>query len=115
MTEFTFFFRGRQSFDTPERAQQNAQKWSAWFKELGSAGHFKEPGHRTPLESAGKVVRGSEKVVSDGPFAEAKDVVGGYTRIEAQDLAEAVELSKGCPILEIGGSVEVRPILKPKL
>ena len=44
------------------------------------------------------VVKGSQKVVTDGPYAEAKDVVGGYSLIEAKDLAQAVEISKGCPI-----------------
>jgi hypothetical protein len=47
-----------------------------------------------------------------GPFAEAKDVVGGYTLIEAEDLSEAVELSKSCPIFEVEGAVEVRPVMK---
>ena len=61
---------------------------------------------------AGKVVSGSQKVVKDGPYAEAKDVVGGYITVEADDIAQAVELSKGCPILEAGGSVEVRPVQK---
>jgi len=56
------------------------------------------------------VVKGKQKAVTDGPFAEAKDVVGGFTLIQARDLEQAAELSKGCPILEIGGSVEVRPI-----
>jgi hypothetical protein len=62
------------------------------------------------LERSGKVVSGKQKSIHDGPFAEAKDVVGGYTLVEAKDLAQAVELSKGCPILEVGGSVEVRPV-----
>jgi YCII-related domain len=52
---------------------------------------------------------GKQKAVSDGPYAEAKDVVGGYIVVEASDLNQAVELSIGCPILEVGGSVEVRP------
>jgi hypothetical protein len=80
----------------------------AWFKELGAAGRLKDPGH--PLQSTGKVVSGSDKVVKDGPYAEAKDVVGGYIIVEADDIVQAVELSKGCPILDAGGSVEVRPV-----
>jgi hypothetical protein len=86
------------------------EKWVAWFKDLGSKGHLKDPGH--PLEQAGKVVRGKQKIVNDGPYAEAKDVVGGYIVVEAKDLDHAVELSKGCPILAVGGSVEVRPVEK---
>ena len=108
MSEFTFLYRGSDPSGSPEQMQKTMQKWVAWFKELGASGHIKDPGH--PLERAGKVVKGNQKSVHDGPYAEAKDVVGGYTLIEANDLAQAVELSKGCPILEVGGSVEVRPI-----
>ena len=108
MSEFTYLFRGRVDFPSPEQGQKHTEKWVAWFKELGAAGHIKYPGH--PLERAGMVVSGKQKHVTDGPYAEAKDLVGGFTLIEARDLAQAVELSKGCPILEIGGSVEVRPV-----
>jgi hypothetical protein len=62
------------------------------------------------LENGGKVVTGRQKAIQDGPYAEAKDVIGGFSIIEADDLDEAAELSKGCPILEVGGSVEVRPV-----
>ena len=50
--------------------------------------------------------------MTDGPFAEAKDLVGGYTLVQANDLAQAAELTSGCPIFDVGGSVEVRPIMK---
>ena len=108
MSEFTFLFRGRDIPASPEQMQKTTQKWVSWFKELGEKGHVKYPGH--PLQPAGKVVTGQQKSVHDGPYAEAKDIVNGFTLIEADDLAAAVELSKGCPILESGGSVEVRPI-----
>jgi hypothetical protein len=108
MSEFTFLFRGRQKFDSPDQAQKHVEQWMAWFKELGAAGHLKDPGH--PLEARGKVVRGSQQLVTDGPYAEAKDVVGGYIVVEAKDLDHAAELSRGCPILAVGGSVEIRPI-----
>jgi len=80
------------------------------LKDLGAKGHIKDSGH--PLEATGSVIRGKQKTVTDGPYAEAKDVVGGYMLIEGTDLQHAVELSRGCPILEVGGSVEVRPIQK---
>jgi hypothetical protein len=110
MSEFTYLFRGRETSASPEQMQKTMEKWVAWFKDLGAKGHIKDPGH--PLEHTGKVVKGTQKAVIDGPYAEAKDVVGGYVVIEAKDLAHATELSKGCPILEVGGSVEVRPIQK---
>ena len=68
--------------------------------------------HRNPArcERTGKVVSGKQKSIHDGPYAEAKDIVNGFTLIEAHDLPHAVEISKGCPILEAGGTVEVRPV-----
>jgi len=110
MSEFTYLFRGRKTSGSPEQMQKHFEKWVAWFKELNANAHLKDPGH--PLEPTGKVVQGKQKVVNDGPYAELKDVVGGYIVIEANDLEHAVEISKGCPILEVGGSVEVRQIQK---
>jgi hypothetical protein len=110
MNEFVFLYRGGARDRSPEQMQQVMQKWMAWMKDLGAKGHLKDRGQ--PLERAGKLVQGSQKTVTDGPFAEAKDVVGGYTLIEAEDLSEAVELSKGCPIFEVEGAVEVRPVMK---
>jgi hypothetical protein len=108
MSEFTYLFRGRQIPSSPEQRQKHLEKWVAWFKDLGAKGHLKNPGH--PLEDTGKVVNGSQKTVKDGPIAEAKDVVAGFIVVEAKDLAHATELLKGCPILEVGGSMEVRPV-----
>jgi hypothetical protein len=113
MSEFAYIFRGRKTSGSPEEMQQHFEKWIAWFKDLNAKGYIKDPGH--PLEAAGKVVSGKRKVVNDGPYAEAKDVVGGYIIVEANDLAHAAEISKGCPILEVGGSVEVRPIQQLKM
>jgi hypothetical protein len=110
MSEFTYLFRGREVSPSPEQMQKTMEKWVSWFKDLGAKGHIKDPGH--PLEHAGKVVSGKKKVVTDGPFAEAKDVVGGYIIVEAKDIAQAAELAKDCPILQVGGSVEVRPVQK---
>ena len=111
MSEFLFLYRGGESGrSSPEVAQQTMQKWMSWMKELGTKGHIKDQGH--PLERSGKLVKGQKRVVTDGPFAEAKDIVGGYTLIQAKDLSQATELSLGCPIFEFGGSVEVRPIMQ---
>jgi len=110
MSEFTLLFRGRDGSASPDQMQKTTQKWVAWLKELNEKGHVKFPGN--PLEDTGKVVNGKQRTVHDGPYAEAKDVVCGYMLVEASDIAHAVELSKACPILAVGGSVEVRPVLK---
>jgi hypothetical protein len=106
MSEFTYLFRGRLADVSPEQRQKQLERWVNWFKELSAKGFLKDPGH--PLEFTGKVVH--DGIVKDGPYAEAKDLVGGYIVVEARDLDHAAELSRGCPILDVGGSVEVRPI-----
>jgi hypothetical protein len=110
MSEFLFLYRGGEQGRSPELAQQTMQKWMAWFKDLTEKGHVKDPGQ--PLEVSGKVVNGKQKAITDGPFPEAKDLVCGYTLILAKDLHEAAEISRGCPILEVDGKVEVRPVMK---
>jgi hypothetical protein len=109
MSEFVFLYRGGERPSSPEQVQQILQKWTAWFKDLAAKGHIVDRGQ--PLERSGKIVS-SARMVTDGPFAEAKDLVGGYTLIKARDVAEAAELAKGCPLLERGGGVEVRPVMK---
>lgn len=112
MSEFVYLYRsGARPSRSPEQAQQEMQRWMAWLKELTDKGHIKDPGH--PLERTGKLVTGKARTVTDGPFAEAKDVVGGYTLVQATDLGEATALAAGCPIFEIAdGAVEVRPVMK---
>ena len=115
MSQFLYLYRmtadSRQAaMGTPEQAQQSMQRWMTWMQDLEKRGHLKDRGQ--PLERTGKVVRGQQKTVTDGPYTEAKDLVGGFTIVEARDIDEAVQLSEGCPILEGGGSVEVRPVMK---
>lgn len=111
MDEFVFLYRGgeRPAGESPAQMQQETQRWVTWLGQLDAAGHVKDRGQ--PLERRGKLVQGRSKTVTDGPYAE-KDVVGGYSLIRAKDLAHAVELSRGCPIFDHGGLVEVRPVTK---
>ncbi len=113
MSEFVYLFRAsaaeqREAMGTPERAQRSMQAWLAWIRELETQGHLKNRGQ--PLDRTGRVVRGKKKVVTDGPYAEAKDLVLGFIIVEARDLAQAAELATGCPMLEGSGSVEIRPV-----
>jgi hypothetical protein len=110
MSEYVFLFRGGEAMGSPELMQQQMQKWMSWIKQLGDDGVLANPGQ--PLERTGKVVKGKAKAVTDGPYAESKDLVGGYMLIEADDLAHAAEISKGCPIFNVDGAVEIRPVMK---
>jgi hypothetical protein len=109
MADYLFVYRGgNPPKDSPEKMQQTMQKWVAWMTDLGQKGALKERG--APLEAGGKTIRGKNKSVTDGPYAETKDIVNGYTIVSAKSLEEAAELAKGCPHFDVDGIVEVRAI-----
>jgi len=108
MKDFLFLFRGGTAATSPAEQQQRMQRWTTWIEGLAKAGKTKG-GY--PLETGGKYVSGPNKLVTDGPFPESKEVVGGYLIVTADDLTGAVEISKGCPIFGEGGGVEVRAIM----
>jgi hypothetical protein len=108
MKDFLFLFRGGRHPASPEEGQKRMQRWTTWIDGLAKAGKTKGG---FPLEDSGKYVSGANKLVTDGPFPESKEIVGGYLIVTADDLAGAVEISKGCPIFGEGGGVEVRPIM----
>lgn len=110
-----YLFRGgdiQSSQESPEAMQQHMQKWIKWMEELGKNGRFIGG---EPLTTQGAVVTNKGKIVTDGPYAEGKELIGGYLIVKAKDLKEAAELSKGCPIFEYDGTVEVRPIQKMQM
>jgi hypothetical protein len=111
MKEYLFLFRGgdgRKLQQSPEKWQEHMQKWMQWMGDLTEKGKFVSA---QPLNQTGKKISGNKKVVSDGPFMEGKEMVGGYLMCKAGTYDEAVELAKGCPILEFAdGVVEVREI-----
>jgi hypothetical protein len=111
MKEFLLLFRGgdgRTLKQSPEKWQAHMQRWMAWMGELTKQGKFVAA---QPLGAAGKQITGTKKVVTDGPYIEGKEIVGGYLICKAGNFDEAVEISRGCPILEFdNGIVEVREI-----
>ena len=84
------------------------QKWTQWIENLAKDGKFVSG---LPLDEEGKVLEGNSKVITDGPYAEGKEVVGGYSIVNANSMEEAIRHLDGCPIFESGGSVEVRKLL----
>jgi hypothetical protein len=110
MAKFLFVYRGGNedyATMTPEEMQQNMQKWASWIGEAMQKGWMTDPGDA--LTEEGRVVN-AKKVVTDGPFVESKEVVGGYSIVEAANIDAAAELAKGCPALLTGGMVEVRTL-----
>jgi hypothetical protein len=108
MSNFIYLFRGGQTPDaSPERMQTQMQKWMNWIQRLKEQGIYITG---EPLQPGGKVISSAKKIITDGPFAEGKEVVAGFFMIRANSLDEAVDVSKDCPVFENGGSVEVREI-----
>lgn len=93
---------------SPEEMQASLDQWNAWIGGIAAQGKLIGS---DALENTGKIVTGSRKVVSDGPYVESKELVSGYLLMQAESEEEAVEHSKGCPIFEIEGSVEVRKLM----
>jgi hypothetical protein len=110
MSEFVYLYRGGRRPESPAEGEKELQKWTAWLDDLVGKGHIKDRGQ--PLDPAGKLVRDRAGSITDGPYAETKDIIGGYTIVEAGDISHAAELAKGCPIFDNGGLVEVRPVMK---
>jgi hypothetical protein len=110
MEKFIYLFRGGDGPSlSPELMQAHMQKWMAWMESLGKKGILVGG---DPLHPSGKQVNGKKKAVTDGPFVESKEMVGGYLIVNAKDIEEAVEISKDCPIFEMDGKLEIRPIHK---
>ena len=111
MEKYMYIFRGGDNgLDTasPQQMQANMQKWNEWMKTLAEKGNL---AGGEPLEKEGRQVNGKQKLVTDGPFMEAKEAVGGYLIVKANSLDEATALSKGCPIFENDGKLEIRKIV----
>ena len=106
-SEFLVISRGQ--WDTavsPEEIQRAIDQFYLWLSELVAQGRMKT-GQR--LASTGKTIA-RNKVVTDGPFGEAKEVIGGYWFILAHSLEEAAQIAAGNPCLKCGLFYEIRPI-----
>lgn len=86
-----------------------AKKWNDWFESLAAQGKVQ---HANPLGFEGRVVSGpGGERVTDGPYAEGKEIIGGYFYLRAVDLEEATAIARQCPGLAVGLIVEVRPVV----
>jgi hypothetical protein len=114
MSEYLYLYRGSERVNaalSPQQMQEYLQRFQGWIVSLTRAGKISSCG---PLAAHGKTMKGPTAEVSDGPYAEAKDLVGGYTVLSASDFDEATEIARGCPFLGVGGIVEIRPVLSVK-
>lgn len=92
---------------TPEQRTQLMQQWNNWYEDLSAKGKVQ---HGHPLALEGRVVSMEQGRITDGPYAETKEAIGGYLFLTVADLAEATAIAKQCPGLPLGLTIEVRPI-----
>jgi len=90
---------------SPAEMQERVKKWKAWVEGIAGQGKLKTEPARLSME--GKVLK-QGGVITDGPFVEIRERLGGYIVIKAENLEEATTLAHGCPAIDSGGSVEIR-------
>lgn len=109
MADYLFLFKGPLPSErnlSPEEMQNHMQKWFDWIAKLRDQGIYKGG---EPLEKGGLVVT-SGPTITDGPFPESKEMVGGFVMVEADSVEAAAEIAKECPVLDFDGKVEVREV-----
>jgi hypothetical protein len=110
MEKFMLIFQGgMSSHHSAEEMQESMGKWMAWIEKLRKADRYIAG---EPLLPGGKLITGKKKTVTDGPYTEGKELVGGFFVIKAKDYNEAVQLCEDYPDYENGGSIQVRQIMK---
>jgi hypothetical protein len=113
MEKFLLLFRNSLAQETtfqemsPEAMQAEVAKWNTWIGGIAAQGKLIST---EALHITGKMMANAGTVVTDGPYTESKEIIGGFMLLHVTDYAEAVELGKGCPYLSQGGTVEVRQI-----
>lgn len=112
MKEFLFVFRRDVASSTiqvsAEQIQAISKPWQDWIGGIAAQNKLVSRGSR--LGSEGKVVR-PDNVITDGPYVELKEAIGGHITVRADSMEEAIALAQECPILAQGGNVEIRTIV----
>jgi hypothetical protein len=108
--EYLLLFRGKEWWNglSPEELRNTIEQIKDWFNQLTESGRLKAA---QPLAREGAVVSGKNgTIVADGPFAESKEVIGGYVLLQANSIDEAISVARSCPTLKFGMQAEVRPV-----
>ncbi len=114
MKEFALIFRNPvpETKPSPEQMQQMLTNWMNWMGSIAAQNKLADEGNRLSVSDAKTVRPGNQ--VTDGPYTENKEYINGFIVVKTRGMDEAVELAKECPILHIGGNVEVRALVTPE-
>ncbi len=105
--EFVFLFRQPALNQSAEKQEDIQKKWNDWIGGIAAQG--KIAGNGLHLTSVGSVLKPGG-VVTDGPFVEIREILGGFIVVKADTMDDAITLAHGCPAIDAGGSVEIRTI-----
>lgn len=112
MKDFVLIFRGVNDDPSnqlsPQQMQDIMTNWQNWMGGIAAQNKLANSGYRLGDEIS---TLKPGNVITDGPYAEIKEMLSGLIVVKANSLAEAKEIAKGCPILSINGSVEVRSVI----
>lgn len=112
MKKFIILLRDEGRFEqlSPSDVQATIQKYSRWAQKLREEDRLIDA---DGLADSCRILRpnGSGVHASDGPYAETKEMIGGYYVFKARDMEEATEICRECPTLDYGGSVELRQVM----
>jgi hypothetical protein len=87
------------------------REYGAWIDNATASGHYRAGAKLKPSAASTTVrVKNGKPVITDGPFAETREQLGGYHVLECGDLDEALALAARVPTLKVGGTIEVRPL-----
>ncbi len=92
---------------SPEQMQAAIKDWQDWIGGIAAQGKFVST---DALGYEGKTLH-ADSTITDGPYAEVKEIIGGYTIVKTENIDDAMKLAEGCPIFKIGGKVEVRDVM----
>jgi len=112
MKEFALIFRNNTTNEakiSPDDMTALTKQWQDWMGGIAAQGKLANEGARLGFD--GRAVKPA-KIVTNGPYAEISEVIRGLIVVNAESIDEATEIAKGCPILTVGGHVEVRDIIQ---
>ena len=110
MKDYFLLFEDVEFKLSSEEQTANLKKWQTWLAELQAGGHFRF-GQRLLPEERVVSEKDGDPFITDGPFTEGKEVIGGFFLIAAEDIHEASQLAAGCPVISLGGKVSIRPVM----
>ena len=113
MKEFMMIFIGGADYEelglSPEQLQNRMSKWFAWDEKLKQQGILRGG---EALHQKVKRISGPDRIESDGPFVESKELIGGYITVAANSFEEVVKIAQDFPDYDLDGTVEIREVMK---